>query len=127
AKDLDRRPGPQVLFLPIRVRGRSLLILYGDHGHADVDLANIGDVISFSPLAAAALERLIVQRKRGRTEPGSRGSLPPAPPRRTATLPTQEERVHALASVLKRAPKATAVPDDEPFPNLETPPPPAAE
>jgi hypothetical protein len=127
AKDLERRPGPQVLFLPIRVRGRSLLILYGDHGDADVDLANIGDVISFAPLAAAALERLIVQRKRGRTEPGSRGSLPPPPPRRAATLPTQEERVHALASVLKRAPRTTTVPGDEQPLSLETPRPPAVE
>jgi hypothetical protein len=68
AKDLERRPGPQVLLLPIRVRGRTILVLYGDHGDADVDLTTIGDVISFAPLVASSLERLIVQRKRGRAE-----------------------------------------------------------
>ncbi|HXK17146.1 MAG TPA: hypothetical protein VNG33_05070, partial [Polyangiaceae bacterium] len=32
ARDLDRRPGPQVLMLPIRVKQRAVLVLYGDHG-----------------------------------------------------------------------------------------------
>ncbi|HEY8945760.1 MAG TPA: hypothetical protein VIM73_15930, partial [Polyangiaceae bacterium] len=57
AKDLERRPGPTVLLLPIRVRDRSVLVLYGDHGDNDVQLGAVGDVISFAPLVAAALER----------------------------------------------------------------------
>ncbi|HEX5098088.1 MAG TPA: hypothetical protein VFV94_01240 [Polyangiaceae bacterium] len=135
AKDLERRPGAQVLFLPIRVRGRSLLILYGDHGDADVDLANIGDVISFAPLVASALERLIVNRKRGRAEQATQGSLPAPPPLRKPARPTQEERAQALAAVLEPVRKKRAPREEEPFdvaepahaPAAETPRPTAAE
>jgi hypothetical protein len=99
AKDLERRPGPLVLLLPISVRGRTVLILYGDHGDSDVDLTTVGDVISFAPLVAATLERLIVKRKRGRPEAGGIGALvPPRPPRQP--LPSVEERAEALVSVL---------------------------
>lgn len=99
AKDLERRPGPLVLLLPIPVRGRTVLILYGDHGDSDVDLTTIGDVISFAPLVAATLERLIVQRKRGRPDTGGIGALvPPRPPRHP--LPSMEARAEALVSVL---------------------------
>ncbi|HEX3776352.1 MAG TPA: hypothetical protein VHV51_17890, partial [Polyangiaceae bacterium] len=38
AKDLERRPGRLVLLLPIQVRARTVLILYGDHGDRDVEL-----------------------------------------------------------------------------------------
>ncbi len=48
AKDLERRPGRMVLFLPVQVRGRTVLILYGDHGDRDVELSAVGDVISFA-------------------------------------------------------------------------------
>lgn len=99
AKDLERRPGPLVLLLPISVRGRAVMILYGDHGDSDVDLTTVGDVISFAPLVAATLERLIVQRKRGRPDLGNIGALaPPRPPR--APMPSVEERAEALVSVL---------------------------
>jgi hypothetical protein len=111
AKDLERRPGPQVLMLPIRVRGRTVLILYGDHGDGDVTLAAIGDVISFSPLVAAALERVIVQKKRG-ARPGPLPSFPP-PKRQKSTLPSPEERAEALASLLSSSaevPRASTVP-----------------
>jgi hypothetical protein len=107
AKDLERRPGPQVLLLPIRVRGRTILVLYGDHGDADVDLTTIGDVISFAPLVAATLERLIVQKKRGRVESVALGSLAPKLPKRP-NLPGPEERVQALASVISTKPRAPA-------------------
>jgi hypothetical protein len=105
AKDLERRPGPQVLMLPIRVRGRSVLILYGDHGDHDVTLDAIGDVISFAPLVAAALERVIVQKKRG-----ARPDLPDVLASRVpikkekSSLPSPEARAEALASVLSVPP-----------------------
>jgi hypothetical protein len=101
AKDLERRPGPQVLLVPIRVRGRTILVLYGDHGDADVDLTTIGDVLSFTPLVASALERLIVQRKRGRAEAATLGALAPKQTKRSS-MPSPEERAHALASVLSK-------------------------
>jgi hypothetical protein len=105
AKDLERRPGPQVLMLPIRVRGRTVLILYGDHGDSDVTLDTIGDVISFAPLVAAALERVIVQKKRGARAADPAPVLPSRiPPKRKSSLPSPEARAEALASVLSAPP-----------------------
>ncbi len=97
ARDLDRRPGPQVLMLPIHVRKRAVLVLYGDHGHQDVQLNAVGQVISFAPLVSNALEHLILKRKQA----GS-ASLPPRVPARpkNAPLPRPEERAAALASAL---------------------------
>ncbi|HSU38627.1 MAG TPA: HEAT repeat domain-containing protein, partial [Polyangiaceae bacterium] len=116
-KDLERRPGPLALLLPIRVRGRTILVLYGDHGDADVDLTTIGDVISFAPLVATTLERLIVQRKRGRAEALVLGSLVPKPPKR-AVMPGPEERAQALAAVLtpqRRPPPFSSAPPAGPL------------
>lgn len=102
ARDLDRRPGPQVLMLPIRVRQRSVMVLYGDHGAQDVELDAIGQVISFAPLVSNALEHLILKRKQA-----GMASLPPRMPARVAPqrpknapLPRPEERAAALASAL---------------------------
>jgi len=121
AKDLERRPGPQVLLLPIRVRGRAILVLYGDHGDADVDLTTIGDVISFAPLVAAALERLIVQKKRGRADAAVIGALTPKAAKRTA-VPGPEERAQALASALSSHGGAeAALPEPPPVPRLAVP------
>jgi HEAT repeat protein len=97
ARDLDRRPGPQVLMLPVHVRKRAVLVLYGDHGHQDEQLNAVGQVISFATLVANTLEHLILKRKQaGGT------SLPPRAPTRqkSAPLPRPEERAAALASAL---------------------------
>ncbi|HEY3494028.1 MAG TPA: hypothetical protein VGK73_05050 [Polyangiaceae bacterium] len=118
AKDLERRPGQHVLLLPIRVRGRTILILYGDHGEREVNLHAVGDVISFAPLVGATLERLIVERKRGRAEVDSIASLLPRKPPRPP-LPSPEERVEALVSVLSARPPAAPAPDFDPLEALE--------
>jgi len=118
ARDLDRRPGPQVLMLPIHVRTRAVLVLYGDHGHQDVQLNAVGQVISFAPLVANVLEHLILKRKQaGGT------SLPPRAPRpKNAPLPRPEERAAALASALgvDDAPPSSLPPPSLP---LSSPPP----
>jgi hypothetical protein len=123
AKDLERKPGPLVLLLPIRVRGRTILVLYGDHGDQDVDLPAIGDVISFARHVTTALERLIVQKKRGRGDTRALASLAP-PPRPRVLLPSQEERAQALVSVLRRKAKVRASdpPASDPPPFSEPPP-----
>lgn len=97
ARDLERRPGPQVLLLPIRVRKRPVLVLYGDHGSQDVQLDPVGQVISFAPLVSSRLEHLILKRKHA-----GGASLPPRAPARpkNAPLPRPEERAAALASAL---------------------------
>ncbi len=97
ARDLDRRPGPQVLMLPIHVRKRAVLVLYGDHGHQDVQLNTVGQVISFATLVSNTLEHLILKRKQA-----GGASLPPRMPTRpkNAPIPRPEERAAALASAL---------------------------
>lgn len=98
ARDLDRRPGPQVLLLPIRLRERAVLVLYGDHGHQDVQLGAVGQVISFAPLVSTALEHLI--RKRKQAGAASLAPRVPAGRLKNAPMPRPEERAAALASAL---------------------------
>src|SRR5690606_11793597 len=104
AKDLKRESGPQCLLLPVIMRKRCVLILYGDHVEGGVHLSDIGDVISFAPLVASGLERVILKRKRAMHNDvlASRGlPLPSRPPRRPrATLPPIEARARALVGVL---------------------------
>ncbi len=126
AKDLERRPGPLALFLPVRVRGRTILILYGDHGDQDIDLYAVGDVISFAPLVSSALERLIMQRKRGKAEAHALTSLVP-PRRQHPALPGPEERAQALVSMFGGRPRGapSSIPpevDSAPAPASPTPP-----
>lgn len=105
AHDLERRPGPLSLVLPVRVRHRAVLVLYGDHGERDVELDAVGDVIAFTPLVVAALERVILRRKgiaprRSLPAPRApRDSMPAArtvsvaaPPTNSPTQPSPELR-----------------------------------
>ena len=133
AKDLERRPGRTSLFLPVQVRERTVFILYGDHGDRDVELAAIGEVISFTPLVASAFERLIM-RKRLR-EKGADAAAPqslrfgrvrePTPP-----LPNAVERAATLASVIEDKLGAGTVrsvpPRSEVLPPAPSPAPPPA-
>jgi len=102
AKDLERRPGRLVLFLPVQVRDRTVLILYGDHGDRDVELQAIGEVISFAPLVANAFERLILRKRlrdKGEAGPPSIRIRPREPAR--APLPNAGERAATLASLIE--------------------------
>ena len=130
AKDLERRPGRMVLFLPVQVRSRTVLILYGDHGDRDVELSAVGDVISFAPLVANAFERLIL-RKRLR----DKGADVPPPSLRfvrqreqNPPLPNAGERAATLASLIEErfdtAPKSSSRPNSEPTTVKRSPPPP---
>lgn len=116
-KDLKRKAGRIVLLLPIELRGRCLLVLYGDHGNADVTLEDIGDVIAFAPLVTSAFERLIVKKKlaaRRDVAAGTDPNLTPLPltelrRKRKARLPPIEQRVQALARALDATPAAPSV------------------
>jgi hypothetical protein len=100
-RDLERRSGKKVLLLPILVRGRCVLIFYGDDGEEDVDLSQIGDVLAFAPLVASALENVIRKKKASLRQttvefrPVSAGPLP------RHKQPTREERREALAAALE--------------------------
>ncbi|MEO8902633.1 MAG: hypothetical protein ABI488_11550 [Polyangiaceae bacterium] len=123
AKDLERRPGRTVLFLPVQVRARTVVILYGDHGERDVQLSEVGEVIAFAPLVANAFERMILRRRM--REKGAE-LLPPPQSVRFGTmrqpshpLPTAVERAATLASLIgDRAgagrTSAQPTPDSEP-------------
>jgi hypothetical protein len=93
-KDLERRPGQLVLLLPIRVRSRCVLILYGDHGESDVPLEAVGDVISIVPLVADAVERL---NRAPSNYPGSDRSMP-------CRAPTKELRRWPRRSIARARP-----------------------
>lgn len=106
AKDLERQASKTVLTLPLVVRGRPVLLLYGDQGDQEVLLSEVGDILAFAPLAAAALERIIMKRKHGGRrasgELSTQISLSDAPRRRRQRqrLPGVEQRVEALARAL---------------------------
>lgn len=103
ARDLERGRGKKVLLLPILVRGRCVLIFYGDDGEEDVDLSQIGDVLAFAPLVASALEN-VIRKKKASLRQGA--GLPPSAsvgpaPRVRQPLPSREERREALAAALE--------------------------
>jgi hypothetical protein len=121
AKDLERRPGVVALFLPIRVKNRAVLVLYGDHGDADLQLDAVGDVISFAPLVSSTLERVIRQKKRGTKGAPADVPLPTRERRARPSLPSPEQRAQALVSSLGSPVKPRPASDTlEPGAALET-------
>lgn len=106
ARDLARGAGKKVLVLPLLVKGRTVLFLYGDHGNTDVDLTSIGDVLSFAPLASSALQQVILRRK-GVAPLRTLAALRP----RHAPLPSRDQKAQALAQLVSRAPTPPPPPD----------------
>lgn len=136
--DLGRlRPSRGVaLVLPVVVRGRTVALLYGDDGASDVDLAGLGPVLSLAHRAAAAIERLALERKRATTRrdalpasssaPPSSGRSPPSDPRPSRV--DRDKAAAALAGVLdphpvSRMPAALPGPATDPYlgPPLDEP------
>jgi hypothetical protein len=111
-RDLGRegaRPGRSVALLPLLIRTRAVAILFGDDGEADVTLTGLGDVISFTALAARALERILVRKKLGARAP-EMPLRPPAPPPPAPKPPVRPD-AQAVARVraLVETPAAPAV------------------
>ena len=108
-RDLGRTGDRAVLIVPVTVRGRCVLLLYGDHGNESVELESVGDVIGFAALASSALERVILQRKlAARRAVAVRSALESMPPPfvkrpRRDDLPSKEQRARALAQALAKA------------------------
>jgi hypothetical protein len=117
-KDLQRRPGPAVLLLPVRVRNRTVLVLYGDHGDADVTLGSIGDVLSFAPLTAAALERVIRRRKEKARGAPPRNQVPLRPEPQRQRRNDRGERANALASLVESSARSRPPPADPTAPSF---------
>jgi HEAT repeat protein len=120
AKDLERQAGRTVLLLPVMVRERCVLILYGDHGSNDVELGSIGELLAFAPLVSVSLERVIVKRKlMARGEEGAPirpNAFAERANRSRAPKPDLKDRAMALARALDLSrvssapPPPTAVP-----------------
>lgn len=106
ARDISRSVGRKVLILPLLVKDRPVVFLYGDHGTVDVDLTSVGDILSFAPLASAALERVILRQK----GLGRLPALAALRPRPNPLLPTRDEQAQALMQVVR----ATAPPPPPP-------------
>lgn len=127
AHDLGRSSTKVVLVLPVVVRGRCVLLLYGDQGESDVTLQDVGDLIAFAPLVVAGVERVIMKKKlaaRSALEGSPSGSGTPIPMaqmrvRQRHKLPAIQQRVHALAKALDATgsapPRAT---DSSPAPTV---------
>lgn len=65
-RDLERSRArvPVAALVPLTMRGRAVAVLYGDDGATDVTLASLGDLLGFSALASARLERIVLAKKR---------------------------------------------------------------
>jgi hypothetical protein len=132
ARDLQRTTQRSVLLLPIVVRKRCVMILYGDHGDTDVELSHVGEVIAFAPLVARALERIIIARKRGVLRQLSRPGqgLDPAirvigaprlGQRGPGRVPRAQDRAAALAHALEPSTPSRFGPDQQRAPQGWTP------
>lgn len=69
-RDLGRAPTggarPKVsAVIPVVVRTRTVALLFGDDGAADVELSALGDLVVVTGLVAGALERVILRKKLG--------------------------------------------------------------
>lgn len=113
ADDLARAAKQPVMLLPLVVRGRTVAILYGDHGESAVELPSVGEVIAFAPLASRAFERLILRKKlasRGKeADEATARAEPPAPGK--AEAPSEDE----ASSAVTRALPAVLVPSKRPL------------
>ncbi len=74
-----------VALVPLTVKGRAVAMLFGDDGPQDVTLSSLGELLGFSALASAELERLALVRK---TKKGPYAGIvaPRAPPGSVAAL-----------------------------------------
>ncbi len=79
ARDLKRVAGRQVMVAPIMLKGRAIALLYGDHGEADVQLSQVGEIISVVPIIERAMSKVLLTRKRGQGSEAAEipRSLPP--------------------------------------------------
>jgi len=102
-RDLERPLGRAVLLLPITVQARTLLLIWADDGVDDVDIEHALPVLGLVRTASAALERVLIERKRASRL--ARPSLVPgAAPARTGVTPAPT------------APRALAAPEAAPLP-----------
>ncbi|MFK7989282.1 MAG: hypothetical protein AB8I08_24900 [Sandaracinaceae bacterium] len=85
AVGLRRIHAPVALVMPIAIRQRVVLVLYGDRSDESFDVGAVMELVRFGPRVVEALEQLIIRRKRAKSSP----SVPSAAsPRRSLRAPS---------------------------------------
>ncbi|MCB9603528.1 MAG: hypothetical protein H6720_24680 [Sandaracinus sp.] len=95
--DLGRDEAMPAVLVPIAIRQRVVLVLYGDRGGDDFGLADVPELLGFAPRLSEAFQKLILRLKRGpapESAPPSDAPLarPSAPPKRWSTPPPEDSR-----------------------------------
>lgn len=122
-RDLERPLGRAVLLLPVTVRERTLLLIWADDGADDVDIEHALPALSIVRSASAALERVLMERKRASRlarpslVPGARSIKSEPAPGAAARSPSGiPDRTSAVPSAPPPAPA------EAPAPPVVTPP-----
>jgi hypothetical protein len=79
AQDLSRSSAQPALLLPVVLRGRVVLYLYGDRSGRPFVLGDVPEVLAFSVRVADALGRMIALRKGRESQPGMEAPKPSSP------------------------------------------------
>ncbi|MCS6799859.1 MAG: hypothetical protein NZ898_15315 [Myxococcota bacterium] len=74
ARTLGRSDAQPAVIVPVVLRGRVVVLIYGDLGGASFTTAEVPELLAIAPRAADAFGRLIAQRKAGYAAGGSVGS-----------------------------------------------------
>lgn len=120
---LRRAPTTSALLLPIAIRQRVVLLVYGDRDGEEVELGDVMELVRFASRVADALEQLILRKKRvgyhtdGAAPASSRSSLKQAARAVAQTAgrgrPSSEQRRDSSAwRAGHRATEAAEAPDD---------------
>lgn len=97
AELLQRKRTLQCLLLPVAVRNRTVVVLFGGFDDESVELAQVGDLLAFRPLVRNAFERAILTRK-GQLSTTNLVGFQARRPR--FAPPSPEDRAKALADLL---------------------------
>lgn len=78
ARDLGRPTGRAILLLPIHLRGRPVLLVWGDQGEEDATPEQIAPVLALADAISTALERILLALKASRlASPPQSAAMPP--------------------------------------------------
>jgi HEAT repeat protein len=115
AAALGRSGDATAFALPVTLRQRAVLVLYGDRGGEPFELDMVMELVRFGPRIAEALERIILLRKRASEvvpteEPRARVAVEQSAPRAPAPTPaeTASESVEAEATGESAAARGTS-------------------
>lgn len=93
--ELGREDAMPAVLVPIAIRQRVVLVLYGDRSGDDFGLSDVPELLAFAPRLSEAFQKLILKMKRGPTDPAPRPpempSAIPAPAAKRWSAPPPEE------------------------------------